>query len=120
MLYGWMLVLPCSDQDGLRPKMKHSFVRHLPSGNPNKTKFSSNTLADIHSFSCHRCNQTNQSLISSHLPCVRTVQRLLLAGFVPAGALSPLLPILPQQSFTLQQETSYKADNIFSPNVEIS
>lgn len=39
---------------------------------------------------------------------------------VSAGALTIFLPILSWQYFPLQQETSYKADNIFSPNAEIS
>lgn len=117
----WTLMLPCSSQDRLRPKTKQAFVRRLGSGYMNNKKFESNTLADLHSFSCHRHNQSNRSFISSHIPSLPPSADTGSGRIsVPIGALSLLLPILPWQSFPFQHETSYKADNIFLPNAEIS
>lgn len=64
----WTLMLPCSDQDGLLPEEKRVSVRCLDSRYFNKTKFISNTLADIHSFSWHGFYQSNCSFISTTSP----------------------------------------------------
>lgn len=107
-------MLPCSDQDGLTPEVKQVSVRCLDSRYFNKIRFISNTLADIHFFSWHRFYQNNCSFISTTSQTSPLSRDGSSRICFLAGTLTLFLQILPWQSFLLQPETSYKANNIFS------